>query len=102
MLRRNEYPADIQNIVLQKKAFDIAHHCRDSVKGFLDGKDVEPEFDTSENGGVVRLEIYYNAEKAVAYARLFDFSNYAYVLATDIVELRGPRAEKLIVSLPRA
>jgi hypothetical protein len=51
---------------------------------------------------VVRLEIYYNAEKAVAYARLFDFSNYVYVPATDIVELRGPRAEKLIVSLPRA
>lgn len=91
-----------ENIILKKKALDIAHHCRDSVKGFLDGKDVEPEFDTSENGGVVRLEIYYNAEKAVAYARLFDFSNYAYVPATDIVELRGPRAEKLILSLRQA
>ena len=91
-----------ENIILKKEALDIAHHCRDSVKGFLDGKDVEPEFDTRENGGVVRLEIYYNAEKAVAYARLFDFSNYAYVPATDIVELRGPRAEKLILSLRQA
>lgn len=88
-----------EDIVLRKKAIDIAHHCRDSVKGFLDGKDVEPEIDTNENGGVVRIEIYYNAGAAVAYAQLFDFSNYTYVPATEIVELRGPRAEKLIAKL---
>jgi hypothetical protein len=68
-----------EDIVLRKKAIDIAHHCRESLKGFLDGKDVEPEIDTNENGGVIRLEIYYNADAAVAYAQLFDFSNYTYV-----------------------
>lgn len=88
-----------ENIVLQKKALDIAHHCRDSIKGYLDGKDVEPEIDTRETGGVVRLEIYYNTNAAVAYAQLFDFSNYTYEAATEIVELRGPRAEKLIGKL---
>ena len=88
-----------ENIVLRKKALDIAHHCRDSIKGYLDGKDVEPEIDTRETGGVVRLEIYYNADTAVAYAQLFDFSNYTYEPATEIVELRGPRAEKLIGKL---
>lgn len=88
-----------EDIVLRKKAIDIAHHCRESLKGFLDGKDVEPEIDTNENGGVIRLEIYYNADTAVAYAQLFDFSNYTYVPATEIVELRGPRAEKLIAKL---
>ena len=35
-----------EGIVLTKKAFDIACHCRDSVKGFLDGKDVELEVAT--------------------------------------------------------
>ncbi|MBQ9192139.1 MAG: hypothetical protein IJ156_00260 [Bacteroidales bacterium] len=60
---------------------------------------MEPEIDTNENGGVVRIEIYYNAGAAVAYAQLFDFSNYTYVPATEIVELRGPRAEKLIAKL---
>ena len=88
-----------ENIVLRKKALDIAHHCRDSIKGYLDGKDVEPEIDTRETGGVVRLEIYYNTNAAVAYAQLFDFSNYTYEAATEIVELRGPRAEKLIGKL---
>ena len=88
-----------EDIVLRKKAVDIAHHCRESLKGFLDGKDVEPQIDNNENGGVIRLEIYYNAEAAVAYAQLFDFSNYSYVPATEIIELRGPRAEKLLKSL---
>ena len=78
---------------------DISHSCRDSLKGFLEGKDVEPEVNTSVNGGVIRLEVYYNAGASVAYAQLFDFSNYSYVPATEIVELRGKRADSLIKKL---
>lgn len=96
---KGSYKREGEDIVLQKKAFDVAHSCRDSLKGFLEGKDVEPDVDTSINGGVVRLEIYYNAASSVAYAQLFDFSNYIYEPATDIVELRGQKAEKLIRKL---
>ena len=88
-----------EDIVLQKKALDIAHTCRTSLKGFLEGMDVEPEVDTNLSGGVIRLEAYYNADAAIAYVQLFDFSNYIYEPATVIVELRGPRAEKLINKL---
>ena len=88
-----------EEIVLRKKAFDVAHSCRESLKGFLDGKDVEPEVNTTINGGIIRLEVYYNAEASVAYAQLFDFSNYNYEPATEIVELRGQRAEILISKL---
>ena len=66
------------------------------MRGFLHGKDIEPEVDTTALGGIVRLEVYYNADAAIAYAQLFDFSNYTYEPATEIVELRGPKAEKLI------
>ena len=93
------YKHEIEGIVLRKKALDVAHSCRDSLKGFLEGKDVEPEVNTSLNGGVIRLEVYYNSEASVAYAQLFDFSNYNYEPATEIVELRGPKAEKLIGKL---
>lgn len=40
-----------------------------------------------------------NADVAIAYAQLFDFSNYTYELATELVELRGPRAEQLIYKI---
>lgn len=88
-----------EDIVLVKKALDVSHNCRESLKGFLGGKDVEPEINLIGNGGIVRLEVYYNAEAAVAYAQLFDFSNYTYEPATEIVELRGNKAEKLIGKL---
>ena len=99
LLYKTGHKREGENVVLRKKAIDVAHYCRESLKGFLDGKDVEPEIDTDENGGIIRLEIYYNADAAVAYAQLFDFSNYTYEPATEIVELRGPRAEKLIAKL---
>lgn len=93
------YKREGEDIVLHKEALDVSHSCRDSLKGFLEGKDVEPEVNTNINGGVIRLEVYYNADAAIAYAQLFDFSNYTYEPATEIVELRGPRAEKLICKL---
>lgn len=93
------YKREGEDIVLQKKALDVAHTCRDSLKGFLDGKDVEPEVNTSINGGIIRLEVYYNAVSSVAYAQLFDFSNYTYEPVTGIVELRGTKADKMITKL---
>ncbi len=93
------YKREGEDIVLHKDALDVSHACRDSLKGFLDGKDVEPQLDKTALGGIIRLEVYYNADAAIAYAQLFDFSNYTYEPATELVEIRGPRAEKLICKL---
>lgn len=88
-----------EDILLTKKALDVAHSCRPSLKDFLDGKDVEPEINTTINGGVIRLELYFNAAAPVAYAQLFDFSNYSYEPATGIIEVRGRKADKIIGKL---
>lgn len=85
--------------LLKKEARDIAHSCRQSIKDYLDGTDVEPEINQPGAGGVVRLEVYYNKEAGVAYAQLFDFSNYTYVKATEMVELHSPKSDKLISKL---
>lgn len=96
---KDGYKREGEGIVLQKKALDVAHSCRDSLKGFLDGKDVEPDVNAGISGGAIRLEVFYNAAASVAYAQLFDFSNYTYEPATDLVEVRGPKADKLISKL---
>ena len=85
--------------LLTKNALDVASSCRNSLLDYLNGKDVEPEILEPGAGGVVRLEVYFNKEAGVAYAQLFNFSNYTYEAATEIVELRGPKAEKLISKL---
>ena len=90
------YKREGEGILLTKKAQDLASSCMNSLIDYLGGRDVEPEIKQPGTGGVVRLEVYYNKDAGVAYAQLFDFSNYTYEPATEIVELRGPKAEKLI------
>lgn len=90
------YKREGEDTLLRKTALDISNSCRDSLKKFLDGKEVEPKVDTSINGGSIRLEVYHNAAASIAYAQIFDFSNYAYLPATEIVELHGNKAESLI------
>ena len=90
---------DCDGPVFTKKILDVAYSNRQTIKDFLDGKDVEPILSTSGKGGVVCLEVYYNKNTSFAYAQLFDFSDYNYVKATEIIELDGPRAELLISKL---
>lgn len=85
--------------LLTKKAVDVASSCRGSLLDYLNGKDVDPTIQQPGAGGVVRLEVYYNKEAGVAYAQLFDFSNYTYEPATGLVELHSPKADKLIDKL---
>lgn len=96
---KSGYKREGENTLLQKKAFDVSHACRESLKDFLEGKDVEPQLDTTNEGGIIRLEAYCNAAESLAYAQLFDFSHYAYEPSTELVELRGCRADKLIEKL---
>lgn len=96
---KSGYKRPGDKLVFKKKAFDVAHTCRDSLKGFLEGKDVEPEVRTNMDGGIIRLEVWYNTEAAIAYAQLFDFSNYNYEPATELIELHDSKALKLIGKL---
>ena len=60
LLYKGGHKRNGEDIILKKKAFDVAHSCRESLKGFLDGKDVEPFINKDISGGVFRLEVLYN------------------------------------------
>lgn len=90
------YRKDGKGIVLKKVSKDICKGCRQSVLDYLSGKDVTPEIKEGTEGGSVRLDVYFNEAEAVAYAQLFNFNNYTYEPATEVVELHTPRADKLI------
>lgn len=84
------------SLILSKNSVDIARSCRSSLMDYLKGKDVEPIIDPNQNEGIIRIELYYNLKESVAYIQLFDFANYRYEPSTQIVELSGKRAEKII------
>ena len=90
------YRIDGKGVVLKKVSKDLCKGCRQSVLDYLSGKDVIPEIKEGTDGGSVRLDVFYNEAEAVAYAQLFNFSNYTYEPATDVVELHTPRVDKLI------
>ena len=93
------YKKDGRGVILQKKSEDLCKCCKSSIAEYLDGKDVTPQIKKGNEGGSVRLDIYYNAAEGIAYAQLYDFRNYTYEPETDVVELHSPRSEKLISQL---
>ncbi len=93
------YKIDGRGILLTKKSEDVCKSCRTSIVEFLGGKDTEPEIRQGNEGGSVRLDVYFNKAAKVAYAQLYDFRNYSYEPATGIVEITGDRADKLISML---
>ena len=96
LLYKGGYKKDGKGIVLQKKSEDLCKACKSSVVDYLNGKDVTPQIKKGNEGGSVRLDVYFNAAAGIAYAQLFDFRGYAYEPETDVVELHSPRADKLI------
>ncbi len=98
-LYKGGYKKDGQGIVLQKKSEDLCKACKPSLVDYLNGKDVTPQIKKGNEGGSVRLDVYYNADEGIAYAQLYDFRNYAYEPATEVIELHSPKADKLISQL---
>ena len=98
-LCKGGYKKDGQGIVLQKKSEDLCKACKPSLVDYLNGKDVTPQIKKGNEGGSVRLDVYYNADEGIAYAQLYDFRNYAYEPATEVIELHSPKADKLISQL---
>lgn len=93
------YRTEGGNVLLVKQSEDLCQCCRSSIVEFLNGKDVNPEVKKGNAGGIIRLDTYFNKEKGVAYAQLFDYYNYHYEPATEVVELQFPKADKLISQL---
>lgn len=99
LLYKSAYKLEGSTLSFKKVSEDLCKSCRASVLDFLNGKEVEPVITKGNEGGSVRLDVFFNKAEATAYAILYDFSNYSYVAVTDVVELKGKRADELIAKL---
>ena len=99
LIYKGGYKKDGQGIILTKKSEDLCKACKGSIVEFLGGKDCIPSIKKGSEGGSVRLDVYCNKAESVAYAQLYDFCNYTYEPVTEIVELKGDKANKLISQL---
>lgn len=84
---------------LKQKDRDLALESRDAVMEFLQGKSNELALSPAGEGDHLWLDVYYNADSAVAYAQLYDVAENRFDPATQLVELKGEKARKLIAQL---
>ena len=98
-LYKSGYKKNGQGPVLTRKSEELCRSCRSSIIEFLNGKDTNPVIKPGNEGGSIRLVVYYNEKEDVAYIQLSDYSNYTYVPVTDVVELKIDRASKIISKL---
>lgn len=96
LVYKGGYKKDGKGILLTRKSVDICKACRTSIVEFLEGKNTAPTIKKGNEGGSIRLDVYFNKAGQVAYAQLYDFCNYTNEPATGVVELKGDKAEKLI------
>ena len=84
---------------LKQKDRDLALEGRDDVMAYLQGKSDELSLSPAGEGDHLWLDVYYNAESAVAYVQLYDVAENRFDPATQLVELKGDKARKLIAQL---
>ena len=96
LVYKGAYRKDGKGILLTRKSEDVCKACRSSIVEFLEGKNTVPTINQGNEGGILRLDVYFNKAEGVAYAQLYDYNNYTYEPATGVVELKGDRAEKLL------
>lgn len=99
LICKEGYRKDGQGPVLTKKSEDLCKACKNSIVDFLGGKDVTPVIRKGNEGGSVRLDVFFNEAEGVAYAQLYDYCNYIYEPVTEVVELKGDKAAVLIGQL---
>lgn len=88
-----------ESTLLKEASLDLALECRTGVIDFLDGKTDKLESPAASEGDHLYLEVYFNTEKELAYARLYDVAENRFEPATEMKELKGSRAQTLISKL---
>lgn len=96
LLYKKGYRLEGVDCCFQKQDLELCKACRSSVMDYLSGKDVHPEIKEGNEGGSVRLVVYYNKAEGLAFAQLFDYKGYDYQPASEFVEIRRPRVDRLI------
>ena len=85
-----------ESTLLKEIDVDLVPECRDALIGFLEGDGELPELRKSDDGDHLWMEVFFNKDEKVAYARLYEVAANNFEAATGMLELRGPKAEKLI------
>ena len=84
---------------LYKVDKDISKSGSAGLISFLSGSDAQFDLKEGNDGGIIHMEAYYNSKSSIAYVQLFHYVSYISEPMTEMVELNGTKADKLISKL---
>ena len=96
---KRSYRREGDSTSLKQKGLDLDFASRDAIISFLEGKSEDIDLISAEEGDHLWFDVYYNADEAIAYAQLYDVAENRFDEATQLVELKGTKAQKLIARL---
>ena len=85
--------------LLKEKSLDISHECMNGIIDFLGGEAGNLELTAALDGDHLYLETYFNANAQQAYVQLYEVKENSFIPITDMVELKGTKAQTLITKL---
>ena len=85
--------------LLKEKSLDISHECMNGIIDFLGGAAGNLELTAALDGDHLYLETYFNANAQQAYVQLYEVKENSFIPITDMVELKGTKAQTLITKL---
>lgn len=78
---------------------DISKSGSAGLISFLNGSDTQFDLKEGNDGGIIHMEAYFNSKSSIAYVQLFHYVSYISEPMTEMVELNGTKADKLISKL---
>lgn len=88
-----------ESTLLKEKSLDIAPECMNGIMDFLGGKTDYLEWMAAPEGDHLYLEVFFNAHAQLAYVQLYEVKENSFIPITDMVELKGNKAQTLITKL---
>ena len=88
-----------ESTLLKDKSLDIAHECMNGIIDYLGGKADDLELTSALDGDHLYLETYFNANAQLVYVQLYEVKENNFTPITEMVELKGTKAQTLITKL---
>ena len=96
---KRAYKREGVSTLLKEKSLDISRECLNGIIDFLGGATGDLELSAALDEDHLYLETFFNANAQQAYVRLYEVKENSFIPITEMVELKGAKAQTLITKL---
>ena len=96
IIYKSGYKLDDDQSVYVKKSVDLSRDGKESFLNFLNGKSDSVSVKEGHDGGIFRVDFYYNKNSRHSYLQMYTFSNYEYQKEGELITLDTDKVMKIL------